>query len=523
MSPIPRIIHQTWKTTDLPRPLRRLRKGWMARHPGWEQRLWTDEDLRAFVRDEFPDLLAMYDGYREPICRVDLARYLILWRLGGVYADLDCECLKPIEPMLAGATLAIGLEPDSHLTHGWVAERRLPRLLCPSLVASVPGHAFWPHLLAFLRRSSEQQNVLDATGPCVLTAAYDAFPEPATIDLLPAGQVYPVDKMQCREGRLHDLAFWEESTRHAYVVHHWAGTWWSRRAIVDPSFPTWLPFHVIEGDNRVRPPSVAPRSELRPLVSCLMVTARRFEQARLAIRCFQRQTYPNLELVVVDSSPDDALARHVAALDDRRIRHVHSPGDRRSLGALRNLSVGLAAGDLVAIWDDDDLSHPARIATQYEALTRTDAAAAMLRRVVVWWPAMERVVVSMLRLQWENTLLARRDAMEPYPEIDYGEDTPAIDKLRARRRVVLIDLPRLFVYVAHGANQCGPGHFHQHWNNATVRFPTERQAAVIEELGKELPMAAYRRIVAATPGARNSLPAAALADDAWRVQAPAVP
>ena len=45
------------------------------------------------------------------IARVDLGRYLILARLGGVYADLDCECLRPIDSLIHRQQFVIGVEP----------------------------------------------------------------------------------------------------------------------------------------------------------------------------------------------------------------------------------------------------------------------------------------------------------------------------------------------------------------------------------------------------------------------------
>lgn len=40
---IPRIIHQTWKTKDVPSPLDQLPQTWKEYLPNWEYILWTDE------------------------------------------------------------------------------------------------------------------------------------------------------------------------------------------------------------------------------------------------------------------------------------------------------------------------------------------------------------------------------------------------------------------------------------------------------------------------------------------------
>ena len=42
---IPRIIHQTWKTETIPPQWEAAQRSWRDAHPGWEYRLWTDDDL----------------------------------------------------------------------------------------------------------------------------------------------------------------------------------------------------------------------------------------------------------------------------------------------------------------------------------------------------------------------------------------------------------------------------------------------------------------------------------------------
>ena len=86
---IPHIIHQTWKTRELPEKWKPLQEKLLDMHPGWEYRLWTDEEIDEFVRKEFPDFYSIYQSYPKHIMRVDVIRYLIMLRVGGLYLDLD--------------------------------------------------------------------------------------------------------------------------------------------------------------------------------------------------------------------------------------------------------------------------------------------------------------------------------------------------------------------------------------------------------------------------------------------------
>ncbi len=98
-----------------------------------------------------------------------------------------------------------------------------------------------------------------------------------------------------------------------------------------------------------------------PLVSCLMPTtsARRVFLPQ-AIRYFLRQDYPKKELLVVGDG-DESIRGLVPESD--LVRYVHLP-DRQALGAKRNQACELAAGEVLAHWDDDDWHAPRRLSYQ---------------------------------------------------------------------------------------------------------------------------------------------------------------
>ena len=61
-SSIPRVLHQSWKSTALPSASHEAwRKSWLEQNPDWQLVLWTDEQNRALVLNHFPWLLAFYD------------------------------------------------------------------------------------------------------------------------------------------------------------------------------------------------------------------------------------------------------------------------------------------------------------------------------------------------------------------------------------------------------------------------------------------------------------------------------
>ena len=69
---------------------------WRHYHPEWEMRLWT--------RDNLPPMQnrALYDSRKNTGHRADILRYELMHQFGGVYADMDMECQKPIDDLIAG-------------------------------------------------------------------------------------------------------------------------------------------------------------------------------------------------------------------------------------------------------------------------------------------------------------------------------------------------------------------------------------------------------------------------------------
>jgi glycosyltransferase involved in cell wall biosynthesis len=261
--------------------------------------------------------------------------------------------------------------------------------------------------------------------------------------------------------------------------------------------PARSPLHRLQGGRLVRsvwfPARRIPSGRRAPLVSALMVTRGRPRLAETAIACFRAQTWPRRELVIIDSGRTDdlALARYIEHLEDPMIRHLRIGRSRLSLGALRNRSLAEARGEWICQWDDDDLSHPSRIAAQFAAARALRVDACLLLRETVWWPHEGRVAWSGPHL-WEHSLLAKRACVHAYPPLRRGEDTPVVEALVRDRPVALLDEPRLYVYVGHHDNTYGDDHFAALWATATRRAKGRQAGAWLAALSRTVPVGATR-------------------------------
>jgi len=91
MTPVPKIVHQTWKTKDVPTAWQPYQQAWLrfCEEYHYEYKLWTDEDNRNLIQTDFPWFLEKFDSYPHGIQRADAVRYFIGYKYGGVYSDLD--------------------------------------------------------------------------------------------------------------------------------------------------------------------------------------------------------------------------------------------------------------------------------------------------------------------------------------------------------------------------------------------------------------------------------------------------
>ena len=98
------------------------------------------------------------------------------------------------------------------------------------------------------------------------------------------------------------------------------------------------------------------------LVSCLCVTEDRPAFIPWLLWNFEKQTYPNCELVVVDSSSES-----IRELLPESVILVHAEHGS-SVGAKRNLALEICRGEAITWMDDDDWQHPDKCSILAESL-----------------------------------------------------------------------------------------------------------------------------------------------------------
>jgi glycosyltransferase involved in cell wall biosynthesis len=191
-----------------------------------------------------------------------------------------------------------------------------------------------------------------------------------------------------------------------------------------------------------------------PLVSCIMPTCNRRSFVTQSIRCFLRQDYSNLELLIIDDG-SDAVGDCVP--DDARIRYLRLD-QKRTIGAKRNFGCEQARGDFIVHWDDDDWYPSWRVRSQLGALLDRPADVCGTSRVAFYDPAADRA--------WDyryvapgpswvagSTLAYRRTFWQQnnFPDVTIGEDTRFVLNNAGSAICDLLE-PALCIAMVHSGN-----------------------------------------------------------------------
>jgi glycosyltransferase involved in cell wall biosynthesis len=119
-----------------------------------------------------------------------------------------------------------------------------------------------------------------------------------------------------------------------------------------------------------------------PLVSVIIPVYNGALYIGIAIDSALTQTYPHLEVIVVDDGSTDATLSilHLYAAQDPRVRVLTQPN--AGVAAARNTAIAAARGDLIAPLDADDLWLPHKLERQVAALLAAPPDTAL---VYCWW------------------------------------------------------------------------------------------------------------------------------------------
>ena len=152
---IPKIIHQTYFSHELPPEFARNVEFLKSTNPGWDYRLYDDADIHKFLSENYdPEILELYSRINPKYgaARADFFRYLLLYKVGGVYLDIKSSILKPIDDIL--------LPSDKYILAGW----------CNEAGEKYEGFGKWRELSAMPNGELQQWHIICCAGHPFLKA-----------------------------------------------------------------------------------------------------------------------------------------------------------------------------------------------------------------------------------------------------------------------------------------------------------------------------------------------------------------
>lgn len=201
-----RTIHQIWVGSPVPDRLKPMMATWRTHHPGWNYRLW-DEQALAELNIPHRNHLNNWHKYARPDGRyqliADLHRFTILATHGGIYADADTRCLKPLDPLL-----------DNTAVVGWEVQ---DRWVGTSTLYFQAGHPALEDINTEITRrlnaATRPQAVTKLSGPQAVTPV---LRDRTDVTILNEPLWYPVRHEHALHADKPDTAF-----PNTYVVHGW--------------------------------------------------------------------------------------------------------------------------------------------------------------------------------------------------------------------------------------------------------------------------------------------------------------
>ena len=94
-------IFQSWYTRDLCFEVKAKVNLFKEMNPEYKYYLFTDQDMDNFVNKYYPGEIAeCYNKLNIIVAKVDFWRYLVLYKYGGVYLDMDSSIERPLSELI---------------------------------------------------------------------------------------------------------------------------------------------------------------------------------------------------------------------------------------------------------------------------------------------------------------------------------------------------------------------------------------------------------------------------------------
>lgn len=149
------IVHNKNKNTWFPlwKP---CYNSWLKEFSSYNHILWDKDEINGLIEKNYPEYYDFYNCLPLDIMKYDVARLLILYHYGGIYADMDVFCYKNFEKYLNKKFMIVDVSNHSnkidvkHNRHG----------IETFLMYSLKRNTFFKECVDFIRTRWDKNNHL---------------------------------------------------------------------------------------------------------------------------------------------------------------------------------------------------------------------------------------------------------------------------------------------------------------------------------------------------------------------------
>ena len=157
---------------------------WIQLNPDWEYWFWTPDDVKQLLIQSYPQYVPLYNSYGHVTFRADVMKYFVLHSFGGFYADLDTECLRPLENWTSNHQCILNYTP---FELDYLFHKRKEASVATAIMACRSGHPFFGQVIRSLPAFRRMRNILKATGPFFVDLMYRRYVQ--TLDKMNHGEL----------------------------------------------------------------------------------------------------------------------------------------------------------------------------------------------------------------------------------------------------------------------------------------------------------------------------------------------
>lgn len=218
---IPKIIHQIWLGSNPPpASFKKFSRSWKTHNPKCNYYLWTDQNIgKLNLRNQL-----LFDSLKNYGAKSDVLRYELLQQYGGIYVDVDFECLSAIPEFLFKESFVGGLQFNGS-----------PEIGNAFLMASQDSTIINQTISQCAAPTQEDAfEIFKATGPYLLSKVISAnLTSPDAFLILPSNYVYPMPSFLASSSQKpHSFI-----TKETFAIHYWGLSW---LPVADRNFRTKL-------------------------------------------------------------------------------------------------------------------------------------------------------------------------------------------------------------------------------------------------------------------------------------------